>query len=538
MKNQPFLNISLLITVAFVLSACATPVAPTGGPTDSKAPVIELTVPRTGTTNFTGNTFEFQFNEYINRASVAGAITIEPDLGIRYTMKWKKRRLIIAFEEDFPDSTTIILKLGGAIADMSGNRMNRTTTIAISTGDEIDSGQISGRILQAEDGRGAAQQRIFLYRGPVNFAEKAAYEVTSDTSGAFNFSYLREGEYRALLVNDRNRNKIWDSESEFAQPFYETTITLAKNGSDTLSTIYVQQVDSLKPNLLGVGLLSTNRLRLRFSESIVLSESAKIQIADSSGNYHADAHPLYISPQDDFVLFAQSDTGLLREHAYFLSLEGITDRAGNRADTSGFEFTGSSQQDTTLQRIIGSNTQNDLFQADSIEIIYAAKITQPEILDSLVVIEGSVDFNNWPAAEISRNKLIIKPQGNWVENTDYQILAWNPVSRRRSLLKPQIWDSTQFGAIEITLPESDSSTVFQAELKSGGRLYFSGSFNQRMEISNLPPLSYTLILYEDINQNGRWDKGSLNPLVLPEPYYVQRGIKIQEGFTSQLQIIF
>ncbi len=538
MKNKPFLNICLIISVAFVFSSCATPIAPTGGPADSKAPIIEFTVPRSGTTNFAGNTFEFQFNEYVNRASVAGAITVEPDFGIGYALKWKKRRLIISFEENFPDSTTIIVKLGGAIADMSGNRMNRTTTIAISTGDEIDSGQISGRILQAEDGRGATQQRVFLYREPVNFTEKADYEVTTDTSGAFNFTYLREGEYRALLVHDRNRNKIWDSDTEFAQPFYETTIALAKNGSDTLGTIYVQQVDSLAPQLLGLGLLSTNRLRLRFSESIQLSETPEIHIADSLGQFYSNAYPLYISPQDDFVLFAQSDSGLHRGQSYYLSLKGITDRAGNRADTSGFEFTGSSQQDTTLQRIIGSNASTDLFQNDAIEIIYAADVTQPEILDSLVVIEGSVDFEDWPAAEISRNKLIIKPQGNWVENTDYQILAWNPVSRRRTLIQPQIWDSTQFGALEITLPESDSSTVFQAELKSAGRTYFLGAFNQQTEIPDLPPLSYTLILYEDINQNGKWDKGTLRPLILPEPYYVQRGIRIQEGFTSQIEIVF
>lgn len=513
--------------------------APTGGPPDKDGPKVEYTFPESGTTNFNERAFVFQFDEFIGRSSVQRAITVEPDLGIDYDISWRRKTMTIEFAEPFPDSTTIILKLGTELSDTRGNKMERPVTLAISTGDEIDEGEIMGRIRMAKDGTGAGDQRILLYRHPFDLSRKANYEAQTDTGGVFRFTYLAEGRYKAMLVDDRNRNKIWDRGNESAYPFFDETITLEKEGKDTLDVIYTTQVDSIAPNLQGIGLFSTNRMRLRFSENIVIQKEAGLTVQDSSGENYTSAYPLYISPKEPFVAFAQSEQPLLENEEYTLRLSGFTDEAGNPLKTEEMSFTGTSQEDTTQQRIISANGKNGLLQDEIFRVTYAAPITEPEITDSLVVIEGQVDFEEWPEVQTNRNELSVAPQGEWIEGVDYQFLVWNPKSQRRKLYEPEVWDSTEYGEIEINLQNVDSTDIHYVQLLSpGGEERVFTQFGQSAIISDLPPLSYTLILFRDKNGDKKWDRGTVIPFNAPEHYYVQKNLKVQEGFTSEVNITF
>lgn len=529
----------LIVGILFVISSCATPTPPTGGPADKKGPEVEYTAPETGTTNFKGKSFEFYFSEFINRNSVNRAITVEPDLGIDYEVSWKKMRMTITFQEKFPDSTTVIIKLGTDISDTRNNKMGRTVTLAISTGDIIDSGRINGRVLNANTGRAAEEFTVLLYRQPWNLQKRANYSVRTDTGGYFNFNYLAEGNYKAFVVDDRNRNKTWEPSNEIAFPFYREQIALKRADRDTLDVIYVARKDTVAPNLQGVGLFSTQRLRLRFSENMEVRESAEIQIFDSLKTPYTTAYPLYISQNEKFVVFAQSSEPLLQDEEYNLRVEGFTDGTGNPVDSSLFAFTGSSQEDTTKQRIIFANDKSGLAHNQPFVVTYAASISEPEITDSLVVIEGNVDFENWPEIETDRNKLIIHPQKSWIDGIDYQFLVWNPVTQRRTMFEPVIWDSTEYGEMELVVNNPDSNAIYHAEiLNKSGKVVRSEEFSDSTMISDLPPESYTLKIFEDKNHNGSWDQGKIVPYVRPERYHIQRGIRIQQGFTSEVIVRF
>lgn len=539
MKTRQKLLFFLFGLIIAVIAACATPIAPTGGPADKDGPKVEYTSPETGTTNFTGRSFVFQFDEFIGRSSVQSAITIEPDLDTEYDVSWRRKTMTIEFAERFPDSTTVIIKLGTELSDTRGNKMERPVTLAISTGDEIDEGKITGRIRMADDGTGAGDRRVLLYRQPFDLNSKASYEAQTDTGGVFRFTYLADGRYKALLVDDRNRNKKWDRGSESAYPFFNEFITLEREGSDTLDVIYTTQVDSVAPSLQGVGLFSTNRMRLRFSENISIEENAELVVQDSTGESYSTAYPLYIPEKEPFVAFAQSEQPLLENAEYTLRLSGFADAAGNPLETEEMSFTGTAQEDTTSQRIITANGTNGLLQDEVFKVIYASPISEPEITDSLVVIEGQVDFEDWPGVQTNRNELWVAPQGEWIEGVDYQFMAWNPKTLRRKLFEPEVWDSTEYGEIEINLQNVDSSdTHFVQLLFPGGEERLFTSFGQSTVLTGLSPLSYTLILFRDENGNQKWDRGTVVPFNAPERYYVQRNLKVQEGFTSEVNITF
>ena len=537
------INSSLLyhinVLVLIILCAgCATPIAPSGGPRDSTGPVVMESKPATGTTNFTGRKIEFQFDEWVNRTTVNSNITIEPDLGIGYSTDWKRKKLVIEFEDDLPDSTTIIITLGGDISDVNNNKIGSPITLAISTGDDIDGGTIIGKLRSAQTGESMESERVLLYRYPVDFSAKAAYVAQTDTSGSFRFSYLREGDYKAVYVDDRNRNKIWES-SEAAQPFNRESITLEDDGADTLDVLYVVKQDTIAPKLQGVGMFSSNRLRLRFNENIELADSVTMEVVDTLGNAFSGAYPLYISPSDPFVLFVQSDSALSENSMYSITLEGIMDAAGNPVPASDIQFPGSSQSDTTSQRIIEGFEQEGLFPTEPLEIIYAAPIADPMIFDSLLVVEGDVPFEDWPDIEGFGNRLYVNPQESWIEGIDYQFLAWDPYTQRRKLFNPDTWDSQEFGEVEVTIEGADSSEVYRVILEAVDfKFRVEEEFTAGTTLPDLPPASYIMTVYNDLNKNGVWDMGSVNPYAAPEPYYKQRRLNIQRGFTSEVIIRF
>src|SRR5699024_7200028 len=200
---------------------------------------------------------------------------------------------------------------------------------------------------------------------------------------------LSEGDYQALWVDDRNRNKIWEEERERAQPFIHEYVTLAKAGEDTLGTLFVASEDTTRPALQGVGLFSSQRLRMRFSKNIRLTDSVAISITDTLGKEATSAYPLYIVPDEPFVLFAQSQKQLQEEQSYAINLGGIVDEFGNKLVETNQQFSGSAQEDTTQQRIITRNNLNGYYPSDPLEVIYAKPIDGREIVDSLKVIEGS-----------------------------------------------------------------------------------------------------------------------------------------------------
>lgn len=536
-NNSRLLYHMLVLAIFFGLWSCATPIAPTGGPQDEAGPIIVNTIPESGTVNYDGKTFEFYFDEFVNRNNARNAITIEPDLGINYEVSWKRKMMSIEFEDDFPDSTTVIIKLGTEITDTRNNKMSKPVTLAVSTGDEIDRGEIMGKIRLADTGEPAEDTKVLLYRQPFDLSERATYQAQTDTGGVFNFTYLAEGSYKALVVDDRNRNKIWDRENESAYPFYEEFIRLQKSSSDTLDVVYIAQPDTIKPVLQGVGLFSQNRMRLRFSENITTSKEITLNIADSLENPYTTAYPLYISENDPFVLFAQSEAPLLEDVTYQIDPRGITDLSGNKPDSGYVEFTGTAQEDTTKQRIIGRDLEKDMLVNDPITIIYAAPITQPEIIDSLVVIEGEIDFDDWPEVKTEGNRLVVSPQGEWIEGVDYQFLAWNPITMRRQLFEPNIWDSTEFGNIDIRVLDADSTQnhVISIHDPSGSEIR-SLNFSEQITITDLPPIRYTLKVYRDENGDQQWNMGNADPYRTPENSIFRKTSTFRSGLHQKCKL--
>lgn len=522
-----------------MLYGCATPTTPTGGPPDREGPEIVRTEPETGTTNFTGRSITLYFSEFVNRSSLAQAIVIEPDIGLGYDLNWGRKSVTVELDGDLPELTTLILTIGTDLTDMNGNKLAQPKKVAVSSGPEIDKGEMTGKVINAQTGEPFETGRILLYRTPVDLSETANYIATADTGGSVQFSYLRQGEYKAFWVDDRNRNKIWEPDRERAQPFSREFFTLEKAGSDSMGAVYVTSVDTTRPVLQGVGLFSSRRMRFRFSENIQLSDSTRIAITDTTGNHQTDASPLYISPEEPFVLFAQSDDALDPDQSYNVKIQALFDLNDNPLVDNTIAFTGSAQSDTTQQRIVRIPNQSGLFPDEPLDVVYAAPITDTEITDSLKVVEGDKLVEDWPNLDTSLNRLLVRPQEEWQEGIEYEFRLWNPIREGYRRINPPIWSGSQLGEIDITLADTTKKGNFRLLLKGESEeITRETVFEEQLLVDNLPPQNYTVIVYDDRNSNGEWDYGRVEPYEPPEPYFIQRRVPVKRGFTSDLSIIF
>jgi len=526
-----------LFCILAIACSCATPTSPTGGPADQEGPKIVSTEPETGTVNFEGRAITFYFSEFVNRSSLRGQVNVEPDIGIAYELDWGRKSVSIEFEDALPELTTLIVTIGTGLTDTNGNKLAAPHKVAVSTGPEIDEGQIYGKILDAKTGKGTDGNRVLLYRTPFELNQKADYIAETDTGGVFQFSYLRQGLYKALWVDDRNRNKIWEQDRERAQPFSRETVELEKAGSDTLNTIYIANSDTTEAVLQGVGLFSSQRLRMRFSENVQLTDSTELSISDSLGTRFADVYPLYNLPSEPYVLFAQSEEALAENLSYSIQVRNISDPAGNITDTTSFDFTGSAQSDTTLQRIIERKRSAGIYPSEAVEVIYAKPITESEISDSLKIVEGSSLIEGWEHISIDRNRFLVEPENEWKQGIDYEFRFYDPLTQDLLSVSPAIWHTNQLGELNIQLSDTSRTNTYRLFLRTEERgLVADTTFSKRITLSGLAPIPHQLILFEDLNDNGSWDFGQVQPYRAPEPYFIRNNIPVREGFTSDLEV--
>ena len=543
MNYLPGLTKICLVLLLFSLHSCATPLAPTGGPTDKEGPSIIRTVPQNLQTGVSSQRVEIEFSEYVNRNSLSSNLQIEPDIGIDYQLSWKKKTLFIDFDSPFPDSTTLLITLGNKVSDTRNNAMGASEVIAFSTGDQIDTGGLIGKVLNAETGKGLEGKEVFLFPNTYDVRQKALYRTETDTGGTFRFNYVRETEYSIVHFEDRNRNKIWDSSLESAHAFNIRSLNVQNGVIDTLASIYVMEADTVRPEVLGVGLLSSSRLRIRFSEAIMNEFTGQITLEAGFDGTEFSATPLYIAQADPSIVFAQSSRSLQQDSTYVLRVKGFVDSFGNVMEPFTQDLLGSGAVDTTIQRFIGVRPEGILGMRDSVELQYAAPIRNPAIIDSLRIIEGVVERESWSKGVVIMNRLVLYPDTEWLDGVDYQFLAWNPRTQRRVLVPFSVSGPSNWGAIELVQMIGPNDTLSTEpvtyEIRSQeGRLLKQGQFLETFQLDSLSESTYSLRLYLDSNANQRWDEGSWVPYNKPESLIIRKSIIIQPGFSSTIRFSF
>lgn len=525
--------------VLITLFSCATPVAPTGGEPDRSGPQLVSTQPENGTVNYRERVVRFTFEDYVDRNSFRQALQIEPNISVPFEISWRRRTATINLLQPLPDNATVVFTIGTQLRDTRGNALKSPIMLGMSTGPELDKGEATVKLRPLRPGVNVDNVRILMYRAPFDFSKPALYVAEPDTSGLARFRYLAEGEYAVMAVHDVNRNRIWDSAREYGQPASQERFLLGSEVLD-MGTIYYARRDTTRTTIEGVGLLSSQRIRLRFSQEIPYNETAQIKILHAETGDFQTARMLFVDPNDTNVAIFHTRQPLSEEELYTIEPDGLRDRNGRTLRSAIDSFDGSSQSDTTFIRFKRHLTQDGVRSREPFRLQYSGVIEGSPIADSLQIFRNRTRETGDVRIQSSYNILSIYPSSEWNESDSFEIRAWDPAQQRHIDITTRFIRETDMGGIQINVADSsmhERSLIAELYDRSG-KLLSTTEFQQRTLIENLPADSYHVIVFEDRERTGIWFTGTIYPFSPPAPVSVQRSVSVRSRMTSELDIEF
>ena len=584
----------------FLLSGCAVPVSPSGGPRDTQGPKILRTMPENEAVQVDTRRIQIYFDEYTDRNSVRQNIRLEPSLDLRYSVEFTKKRVDILFEEELPPNTTLAILLGSNIADVRRNRMSAPYKLAFSTGRELAKGVASVLVRTTEGTLPEPGTTIYLFRideqataaaadtiVSTRFEEQPAmYIAEPDTAGRATFSYLSDGEYSAIWFRDLDRDRTWDSDREPAQPLEQARFRIQKRDSledgeqtireQDLGVLYIQPDAPVAPVLAGVGVPYEDRIRLRFNTPVRMAADAYADI--NEGEFRAWPAPFSdvegggssggagsgqgsgmgagfgagggSSSGSGFgagtgssegagadVIWLQTSQPLQEDSLYTLSLVGFADSQSRTPQPYLEAFAGNSTRLEQPVRFMDIEPRRGLRPNESIEFVYSGFLAGSEALDSLKVIRNNELDINPSNIRVMRNRIEVNPPvGGWATGDRVRFLVWDPFRQEHQSVEPEFWFDNRLGSIEVMLSDSSQSTWNAQLFREPNEVLQDTLLTGRFTFESLIPGTVHLRVFLDRNGNGIWDAGTVSPYEAPEPYLIRRDIPVTEGFTTELQL--
>ena len=149
--NRHIVPILLSISLAVMFACANRGVGPQGGPKDETPPKMVKEEPENGTVNYHNKKIEITFDEYLQLNDVANQVLISPPQQRPPEVRAVGKKVTVTFEEDLRDSTTYTIDFGAAICDNNERNPLQGYKFAFATGPEIDTLQISGILINAEN---------------------------------------------------------------------------------------------------------------------------------------------------------------------------------------------------------------------------------------------------------------------------------------------------------------------------------------------------------------------------------------------------
>lgn len=229
-KNLLAVILVLASALAFLLSetGCASVVPPSGGPRDSLPPVIVSVNPENKTLNFKQKEIKIEFDEYVELNDIYKNLIVSPLPKIMPDVSRKLRTVTVKIKDTLQPNTTYVYNFANAIKDLNEGNKGKDLLYVVSTGNYIDSMELSGRVKMARTGKADSTLSVMLYSNLDDSAvmkERPRYVTTVDSSGIFFFRYLAPGKYRLFAMKDEGGSYLYNGEQIFA--FADSVVTIA-----------------------------------------------------------------------------------------------------------------------------------------------------------------------------------------------------------------------------------------------------------------------------------------------------------------------
>jgi uncharacterized protein (DUF2141 family) len=268
------LGFGLLVQQSWLLSGCAQISAPTGGPKDSLAPRLLGASPAVKSVNVSGNKITLYFDEYVEVKDAFNKVLVSPLPKNTPSVEHRLKTVTVRLKDTLLPNTTYSIDFGNAIMDINEGNPLSDFTYVFSTGRQIDSLKLGGKVLLAENGRADSTLMAMLYRdAPDSAVEKRRpdYMARLNGEGRFSFTNLPPGRFKLYALKDGDGSKSYNAKTEtFA--FADADIIVADSTPAVTLYAYSEQKDSRSEktqDAAGTTPPPANDKKLRYTNSLV-----------------------------------------------------------------------------------------------------------------------------------------------------------------------------------------------------------------------------------------------------------------------------
>ncbi len=567
-----------------IIYSCANVGMPNGGPYDEDPPKFISSTPPPNQTNFTGKKIEILFDELIQLDKPSENVIITPPQLQLPVIRTAGRKAIVELKDTLKENTTYTIDFTNSIADNNEKNVFENFTFAFSTGDAIDSLEISGYLLNAKDLEPMPGITIGLHSNLEDTAfTRQPFVRTSRTNdrGKFTIRNIAHGTYRIYGLNDLNRDYKFDQAGEdiafcdsLIIPTFEYTSrqdTVWKDSLtvDTITTVHYTRFlpdnielrlfkeDFERQYIMRPERTQENRFTLRFNaklDTIPVPVPLNFTSADSSSWYFAqwteenkaihywltDASVWEKDTLQVELTYPKSDSlNVLRPQTDTLSISMRRREAPKKKKKDD-----EPEPILFLGMTVDAPGSMDLF--DTVSIVFDEPVL--DINKDLFYLDIKVD-TIWTPIEFdfypdSLNSLGFFINRKWKYGEEYRLEVdsasiysiygkWN--NRISQTFK--IKNEDEYGHLYInivgldTIPAfvellgSNDEPVRKARVKDGGVLFM-----------DLPPNKYYARLIVDENDNFKWDTGNYAEKRQPEVvYYYPNVIEVMKNWQVEIE---
>ena len=219
------LHLAAVAALLLMLSACARMGNPDGGWFDEQPPRVVGSMPKEQSIGIGNKKITIFFDEYIKLDNPSEKVVISPPQLEQADIRTQGKRITVELKDSLKPNTTYTVDFSDAISDNNEGNPMGNYTFTFSTGDHIDTLEVGGTVLEAENLEPIKGILVGLYDigdGSSDFSatdtllRSAPMQRVSrtDSRGRFHVKGVAPGRYRVFALQDVDANYVWNAKSE------------------------------------------------------------------------------------------------------------------------------------------------------------------------------------------------------------------------------------------------------------------------------------------------------------------------------------
>jgi uncharacterized protein (DUF2141 family) len=220
-----FLPFYLFTFLLFV--ACARMGSPDGGWYDDDPPKVISSSPADQSTNIKTKKITILFNEYIKLEDATNKVIVSPPQLEMPEIQASGKKIIVELIDTLKENTTYTIDFSDAISDNNEGNPMGNFTYSFSTGEQIDTMEVAGYVLDASNLEPIKGILVGLYEDLADsaFKTKPMLRVSrTDSRGHFVIKGIAPGTYRAYALQDMDGDFRFTQKSEMIAFNHETFV--------------------------------------------------------------------------------------------------------------------------------------------------------------------------------------------------------------------------------------------------------------------------------------------------------------------------